>query len=651
MKKVALVGNPNVGKSVIFNKITGRYVGVSNYPGTTVKVSRGKSRFEGNEYEIIDTPGAYTLAGGTEEQRITRRILLKDDIDVVVVVLDAKNLDRMLPFALLLMEAGHNVILDLNLMDEAREKGIEIDTEALEKLLNVPVVPTIATKGEGITALRKRIAEISKDPVPSSISIDYGEDLLKAIKKLTSSMKGHYSVSKRFLAILLLLGDDEAQKILQNREPNFAILDAIVKEIQQRFTRPLFYILQQHLRLKAEEISDQVISVPREARQTSKEKLSRYMMQPVTGVLILIGVLLLMYAFVGYFGAQTLVDFIEMHIFGQYIHSGLKMLLDRFVRGYTFRDVRVGYWIAELIGGEYGVITLGLRYAVAIILPVVSTFFLFFSILEDSGYLSRIAMLMDRIFKKIGLNGRAIIPLVLGTGCDTMATMITRTLDTKREKIITVLLLSLGIPCSAQLGVIFAIAPSLLGLFIWLTVVIMILLSVGYLTSKVLPGRQPIFIEEIPPLRVPQLGNVLRKTWTRLKWYLLEILPIFVLASVLIWLGRITGVFSTLLSIMEYPITWIGLPEETAEVFLFGFFRRDYGTAGLYDLKMQELITDMELIVSMVTITLFVPCIAQLGMTIRERGWKTALLIEVLVFGLAFGAGFLVHLLLTGGGF
>ena len=202
--------------------------------------------------------------------------------------------------------------------------------------------------------------------------------------------------------------------------------------------------------------------------------------------------------------------------------------------------------IRELFVGEYGIITLGLRYAVGIILPIVATFFLFFSLLEDSGYFPRLALLVDRLFKKIGLTGRAVIPMVLGFGCDTMATMVTRTLETVRERIIATLLLALAIPCSAQLGVILALLSKAPGaLLVWSVCLLLIFLVIGFLAARVVPGETPMFYMELPPMRLPQLSNVLTKTYTRMQWYFMEILPLFILASVLLWLGKITGFFGS----------------------------------------------------------------------------------------------------------
>jgi ferrous iron transport protein B len=278
----------------------------------------------------------------------------------------------------------------------------------------------------------------------------------------------------------------------------------------------------------------------------------------------------------------------------------------------------------------------------------VTTFFLAFALIEDSGYLPRLAMLIDRLFKLIGLSGRAVIPIVLGFGCDTMATLVTRTLETRRERLIATFLLALAIPCSAQLGVILGLlAGHSLAVGIWAGVIALNFLVVGYLTAKLLPEERSLFSIEIPPLRWPSLSNVLVKTYTRVHWYLKEILPFFLIASVVIWLGQITGVFGMLVNALAVIVQAIGLPQETAVAFLFGFFRRDYGAAGLYDLHNAGGLSGVPLVVAAVTLTLFVPCIAQFMITAKERGWRTAIAMALFILPYAFFMGWLVNLILT----
>jgi len=363
-------------------------------------------------------------------------------------------------------------------------------------------------------------------------------------------------------------------------------------------------------------------------------------MRPVTGIPILLVVLYFgLYQFVGVFGAQILVDFLETSIFEERINPAITTIVVRLIPSETWQLLFVG---------EYGILTLGVRYAVALILPIVGTFFIAFSILEDSGYFPRLAMLIDRVFKRIGLTGRAVIPMILGLGCDTMATIVTRTLEEKREKVIATLLLALAIPCSAQLGVILgmlSVRPK--ALLIWTGIVILEFLLVGYLAAKILPGEQSFFYIEIPPLRTPKMSNVIKKTYSRMEWYFLEVFPIFILASVLIWLGQLTGIFQLTVRGLDPLMRVMGLPEEASVAFLFGFFRRDYGTAGLYDLEKVGLLSTEQLVVAAVTITLFIPCIAQFAVMLKERGVRTTAAMTLFILPYAFFTGFLVHVILT----
>jgi ferrous iron transport protein B len=366
------------------------------------------------------------------------------------------------------------------------------------------------------------------------------------------------------------------------------------------------------------------------------ERLSEATMNPLTGIPLLIVALAGLYLFVGVLGAQTLVGFLENQVFGAGINPWIERILAATIPWQALR---------ELIGGEYGIVTLGVRYAVALILPIVGTFFLAFSIIEDSGYLPRLAMLIDRVFKKIGLNGRAVIPMVLGFGCDTMATIVTRTLETRRERILSTLLLSLAIPCSAQLGVMLAMLagrPDLLA--IWAAMVMGVFLLVGLLAAKLMPGERPTFYMELPPLRLPTLKNVLVKTYTRMEWYFREVFPMFIIASGIIWLGKMTGAFDLALNAMLPLVRGLGLPDQAAVAFLFGFFRRDYGAAGLYDLR--EAMSGAQILVATVTMTLFVPCVAQFAVTLKERGWKTAVAIVAFIFPFAFLVGGALHWLI-----
>ncbi|GBC98702.1 Fe(2+) transporter FeoB [bacterium HR17] len=455
-------------------------------------------------------------------------------------------------------------------------------------------------------------------------------------------LQADYGVSKRAIALLLLQEDSEVEAWVAQRDGP-AVLEAvrrIVREMKAGGERsPLYRIITTRQRF-AEAVAHQVLDHTFVKPRTFSDWLSDLLIHPLWGSLFLAALLYFgFYQFVGVLAAGTAVEFLEDTVFGKY-------LLPPIVRFFEWL-VPFG-WLRDLFVGEYGIFTLGIRYALALLLPIVTAFFLMFSLVEDSGYFPRLALLVDRLFKGIGLSGRAVIPMVLGFGCDTMATMVTRILETRRERLLATLLLALAIPCSAQLGVIMATVSKVKGgIAVWASFVFAVFLLVGYLTARLLPGDPPRFYMEVVPLRLPRLENVLVKTWTRLQWYLWEVTPLFIVASVLIWLGRITHLFDLVIAVLAYPVQWVGLPKALAPVILFGFFRRDYGAAGLLDMVDKGAIGGIDLVVTAIILTLFVPCIAQFLMMVREHGWRAALVMAGFIFPFAFFCGFLAkHLLL-----
>ncbi|WP_082002834.1 ferrous iron transport protein B [Geobacter sp. OR-1] len=633
-KRVALVGNPNVGKSALFNALTGAYVTVSNYPGTSVEVSRGSAQINGANFEIIDTPGMYALLPITEEERVAREILLTERPDVVLHVVDGRNLERMLPMTLQLIDAGLPVVLVVNIMDEAERLGLSIDFHLLSQKLGVRAISAATARKRGLDEIRNAI---SAGGETGRSAITYSQTLERDMERVAGMLHGDYPLSKRSLALLMLQRDDEVAALVRLKEGDaYPAIEEVVREIS--FARRETFNLDLSLEWKGmvKGIIHGVLQLPDKRRVTNGERLSMLAVRPITGIPLLLVVLYFgLYKFVGDFGAGTLVDLLEGKLF--------EGLFNPWIIGVV--KGLVPWWpIQELLVGEYGIITLGLRYAVGIILPIVATFFLFFSLLEDSGYFPRLALLVDRIFKKIGLTGRAVIPMVLGFGCDTMATMVTRTLETVRERVIATLLLALAIPCSAQLGVILSIlSKNPATLLVWSGCLILIFLLIGFLAARLMPGETPMFYMELPPMRMPQLSNILTKTYTRMQWYFLEILPLFVLASILLWLGKITNFFAKLVDWLTPLMNQLGLPKEVTVAFIFGFFRRDYGAAGLYDLQTKGILDARQLTVAAVTLTLFIPCVAQFLIMKKERGWAVSLGIGAFVTFMAFGSGYLLN--------
>ena len=630
-KKVILIGNPNVGKSVIFGFLTGHYVTVSNYPGTTVEVAEGRARYGDRTETVVDTPGINSLLPFSEDEVVTRDILLSEYPRLVVQIADAKNLRRALFLTVQLAEMRLPFVLVLNMMDEAHAQGVKLDAKRLSRQLGVPVVKTVAIKKQGLDDLTLTIQDV---PRASSLEVRYAPEVEEAVEEIVALLP-ETGISRRALALMLLAGDASLKKRFRWQLDPEAVgqIERIRQELEAQLDRPVASVINQRRLQKADEIFYTVFHSREHAGYGLKDRLSAVSMHPVWGFAVLALVLYGLYQFVGVFGAGTLVDFLEETVFGKYIEPALTHAVGSLV---PFA------WLREMLVGEYGLLTMALSYAVAIVLPVVATFFLAFGLLEDTGYLPRLAVMLNRVFRTLGLNGKAVLPMVLGLGCDTMATLTTRVLESRKERILVTLLLALGIPCSAQLGVILGLLGGLSfsAVWVWLLCISGVLVVVGYLASKVLPGERSDFVMELPPFRRPSLSNIAVKTTARIEWYLKEAVPLFFLGTFVLFLLAKSGGLAVLQKWAAPVVTgFLGLPESTTQAFLVGFLRRDYGAAGLFDLARQGLLTPTQIIVSLVTITLFVPCIANFFVIIKERGWKTAVAITLFIFPLAFLVG------------
>ena len=630
-KKIIIAGNPNVGKSVIFNAITGSYATVSNYPGTTVEVFRGKTKINGEEFEVIDTPGMYSFVPVTEEERVSRNIIFAEKPVLVIHVLDTKNIERMLPFTLQLIEAGLPVVLVLNIMDEADRLGFKLSTKILEEQLGVAVISSIGTMGKGIAGIKDKIAAYASLE-PSKLKVSYEPAIEKFL--LTSGLG-------RLRSLLVLQDDTEIiESVKKEQKAKYKELEKEIDKLKKKYSQPLSYIIALTRQHTATKIVEEAKEKKGRVLGNFSETLSRLTMNAFSGYVILFLVLYFgLYKFVGEFGAGYLVGLMENKVFGEWIIPPLANFI---------KHALPQKWLQDIFINDYGIVTLGMRYAFAIILPIVGTFFFVFAIIEDTGYLPRLAMLIDRIFKKMGLSGRAVIPMVLGLGCGTMATMVTRTLSTKRERLIATLLLALAIPCSAQLGVIMAILTTLpVLMMIWLVIINLVFITAGILSTKLIPGEPPVFFMEVPPLRLPKISNLFVKTYTRMEWYLKEVMPVFLAVSLIMWAADYSGLLKLTIKLTAYPLSALGLPVSTATVFIMGFFRRDYGAAGLYDMSRNGLLNHNQILVGIVVMTLFLPCIAQLIMMIKERKLGTAMAMTGVVTIVAFGTGYILNLALN----
>ena len=625
---LVLVGNPNVGKSALFGRLTGQYVTVSNYPGTTVELSSGHLRRGDHSVRIIDTPGVNNLIPSSEDEEVTRDILLSGEAEMVIQVADAKNLRRGLLITLQLAEMNLPFVLAVNMEDEARRLGMVTDVGKLSDLLGIPVRSTVAIKGEGLTELR----EAFEDPTHSHFQIQYDPDLEEAVAEIVPLLPDS-SISRRSLALMLLAGDEtlDAWQNEQISSDARGRIDAVRRRIEALFPSGVGYQINRERMATADALlAETTRRIPSQGSPWA-QRIADLCTHPVWGVPILLAVLYIVYEFVGIWGAGTLVGLMENTVFGKWINPTVIRFVNAAI---PFAFVR------DLLVGEYGIITMAMTYAIALVLPIVATFFLAFGFLEDSGYLPRLAVMSDRVFKLMGLNGKAVLPMILGLGCDTMATLTTRILESKKERVVVTLLLSLGVPCSAQLGVILAMLGqlSMTAMFLWLGVVLGVIFIVGWAASKVLPGDASDFVLELPPLRLPQLKNIVVKTAARIEWYLKEAVPLFVVGTLLLFLGARTGALEVVERVARPVVVGLlGLPGKSTDMFVIGFLRRDYGAAGFYTMAKKGQLDSTQMIVSLIAITLFLPCIAQFFVTIKERGMKTAL--GIAAFTLSFSIG------------
>lgn len=624
VRKLVLVGNPNVGKSVIFNALTGQNVDVSNYPGTTIDISHGML----GKDKLSDTPGIYGVSSFNDEERIARSMLL--EADIIINVLSALSLDRDLFLSLQLIEIGKPMVIVINQMDEAKGRGINIDTESFSRALGVPVVSCVATQKKGIADVVSAIAKASCGIANPEIEALYRPYLDQGVDKS--------------LALLVAEGDE-------------ASITASGITLAKH-SRDVIY---QKRRLEVNRLCANFVKTDGRKKSLST-KLGHFLLHPFWGSIIAIAVCyLVFYEFLGVLIAGDLVQITEKTLMNGYyepfVHSiGAKLFpcvivaSDTAVGGvpntaqavYNFYPYpSLPTFAGNLLFGEYGVFTLSVTYLLGLLFPLVLGFYLGLSIMEDSGYLPRLAVTVDRVMNKFGLNGRAIIPLILGLGCVTMATITTRLLSTKREKLIATALLGIAIPCSAQLGVVSGVLAKCGGFMAWSVygfLTVAILAVAGVMLNQIVPGKSDALFIDLPPMRLPRISNVLRKTWTKSVSFLQESFPMFVLAGVVVTLAQVTGLLDWFIALLR-PLTvnWLLLPDDPriATTFILGIVRRDFAAFGLTDVGL----TAAQAVTAMMVITLFVPCIATVGVMIKERGIKVAMTIWLSSWVLAFAVG------------
>lgn len=637
---IALAGNANVGKSVIFNYLTGLHQHIGNWPGKTVERAEGTLHFKGYTIDIIDLPGIYSLSTYSLEELISRKYIAVERPEVVINVVDASVLERNLFFTLQLIELETPMIIALNQMDIAKRKGIEIDTEKLEKLLGIPVIPTVAIKGIGIFQLLEKAVEIiEKGPMTKRVEVKYGEEVEEGIAKVTKMVEGlQFWYPPRYVAIKLLEGDEEIATEVSRIDPQIvSTAEKLANEIENLHGHSCSTVITSERYEVAGCIAREAQKLVSPIKPTMEERLHTLTTHKILGYPIMAFSLLLM--------------FYSIFTFGDYASE----LLSNFFYGWEplFASLFGTGIVGKLV---WGGIVEGVIAGVTIALPYIVPFYVILYFLEDSGYLSRIAFLMDTAMHKIGLHGKAFIPVMLGYGCNVPACLGCRIMETERERLLAAFVTTL-VPCAARTVIILGLVGQFMGIqwaLMLYVIDLLIIFALGRLAFRTLPGEPTALIMEMHDYRLPHLKTVLKQTWFRLAEFIKIAFPLIIVGSLAIKLAEVF-VLLELVATMLSPVTvvWLGLPAITGITLIFGVLRKELTLIMLATLlgttNFSQVLTPDQMVVFTLMTMFYIPCIATIAALVREFGWKKALFITIfeIVFAISLGGVALRLLTLT----
>ncbi len=632
-KKIAIVGPPNVGKSTLFNKFSRSYSVVANYPQTTIETFRKDVAFAGGRFELIDTPGLFSLYGVSEDEATARAVLLNEKPELVIFCGDATNIKRTLIMLTQVLEMQLPTIFCLNKMDEAGRKGIRVDRERLMREIGIPVVLTAAVNGAGLKELEHAVRNVTmwKTPLkyPSSV-----EKSLSEMKEVFPALKA----PTRGLLLMLLVDEGEAAVTLAKHHG--ALETAKAEAVRERIYRTGSSLLIKNAVFKArEEWADALIAVavrrePFGVKSIASEaaRLSRH---PLYGIPLLIGVLWVTFYSVGRI-STAIAAFLDRLLFVPAADLIGRLISNDFLRAFLV--------------GNFGVITMGVFNAIGTVVPILLVFFLIINFLEEVGYLPNLGVLLNRMLAPMGLSGKAVMPMVLGFGCNTVATMASRMLDTKKERLIASFLIALGFPCAVQLGVLLAILSTapFSALLIVIASIVLTQVVAGLLLNRMIPTkRRADFIMDLPTFYAPNWKNIARKTYFRIKWFLDEALPMFVAASFLMFVLEKTGMLSVVERWGRPVVTGLlSLPAKTTEVFILVLARREIGALHFKDMVDAGLMDYRQTVVGLIVITLFIPCASNTMVMVKELGLRWAAAINVAIIAIALTVGGCVNFLM-----
>jgi len=623
---VALAGNANVGKSAIFNQLTGLNQVIGNWPGKTVERAEGTLHFKGYTVRVIDLPGIYSLSTFSLEEIVSRDYIAIEKPDIIINVVDASTLERNLYFTLQLLELEAPLIVDLNQVDFAAKKGIRIDVDKLSRALGVPVVPTVAITGSGINELLSAvIAVINGERKLQPLKVRYGAEVEERVQKLQRLVEHRLTqlcevYPARWISVKLLEKDVDVAEKLKNYESGKKVLDyaeELAAELEKMHGETAPVVLASERYTIASKIAKDVTVVEAPPRISLEQKLDAITTHKFLGYPILAGIIAFMFTLI-FVGGSFLSEALD------YAFQGLVTYIESFLLNFLPSTT------VTLIGkGVLG----GFVAGITIALPYIVPFYIALALLEDSGYLPRAAFLMDNLMHKIGLHGKAFIPLILGYGCSVPACIGCRIMETERERFLAAFVVTL-IPCAARTVVILGLVGRFVGLHAALALYVFDLILIfilGRIAFKVLPGEPVGLIMEMPSYKKPALKNVLTKTWSRTKDFVYIAFPIIVAGSLTITVLDVTGFIGYITAGARSLISgWLGLPVETGIPLIFGILRKELALILLAGLIPLNSLTAVQMIVFALVTMIYIPCIATIAALIREFGWRKALAITLI---------------------
>ncbi|MBS7616404.1 ferrous iron transport protein B [Candidatus Bathyarchaeota archaeon] len=641
--RIALAGNANVGKSAIFNQLTGLNQVVGNWPGKTVERAEGTLHFKGYTIRVIDLPGIYSLSTFSMEEIVSRDYIAVEKPDVIVNVIDASALERNLYFTLQLLELEAPLIVDLNQVDFAAKKGIRINIDKLSEALGVPVIPTVAITGSGVTELLSTVIAVANgERKLAPLKVRFGAEVEKRVQELQILVENKLpQICKvypaRWVAIKLLEKDSDIIGKLKNYVGAAEVLEhaeELAAELEKIHGEPSPVILASERYTIANKIAKAVTVFEAPPRISLEQKIDSLTTHKLIGYPILAIIILCMFTLIFVGGSQLSAT---LDLFFGALSSNFESWLLHFLDNTTANLINKG-----ILGGIIAGITIALPY----IIP----FYIILALLEDSGYLPRAAFLMDNLMHKIGLHGKAFIPLIIGYGCSVPACIGCKIMETERERFLAAFVVTL-IPCAARTVVILGLVGRFVGLHVALALYafdLILIFILGRIVFKALPGEPVGLIMEMPPYKKPSLKIVLTKTWSRTKDFVYIAFPIIIVGSLTITALDIIG-FMNYITAGARPLIsgWLGLPAEAGIPLIFGILRKELTLILLSELIPLESLSAVQMIVFAIVTMIYIPCVATIAALLKEFGWRKALAITIIDVAAALLVGGLAYNLLA----